>query len=58
MSRHVRPWLRHYAAQQILADLERWRADRRMREARKSLDTCQTLWQLPARQPARKENGQ
>ncbi|MEW5658294.1 hypothetical protein ABGT92_23610 [Streptomyces cinereoruber] len=45
---HLRPWLRHYAAQQILADLTRWRSERDRR-------TCEALWNLPARQ-TRKEN--
>jgi hypothetical protein len=49
---------RNLAALLILAELADWRATRRMREAVESLALCQTLWQLPARQPDRKETGQ
>jgi len=51
-------WNRYRASVQILADLDDWRATRRMREAVESLDLCQALWALPARQPTRKETGQ
>ncbi|MFD3333569.1 hypothetical protein ACFWV1_13120 [Streptomyces sp. NPDC058700] len=53
-----RAWLRHRTAEQIEADVRQWRADRRMREALESTATCQAIWQLPAYEPARKENGQ
>ncbi|WP_327160495.1 hypothetical protein [Streptomyces zaomyceticus] len=55
---HHRPWLRHYAAEQILADLARWRADWLVRQTLNDRHTCQALWQLPAHQPARKETEQ
>ncbi|MFE7580745.1 hypothetical protein ACFU5Y_04155 [Streptomyces gardneri] len=51
-------WQRYRAGLQILADLDDWRATRRMREAVESLDLCQTLYDLPTHQPARKETGQ
>ncbi|MFD3535347.1 hypothetical protein [Streptomyces sp. NPDC058664] len=53
-----RAWQRHRTAEQIRADVARWRADQLMREAVESLELCQTLYALPARQPTRKENGQ
>ncbi|MFE6815962.1 hypothetical protein [Streptomyces sp. NPDC057677] len=56
--RRWRDGLRSDAARHILADLHRWRADQRMREDRESLALCQTLYDLPAHQPARKETGQ
>ncbi|WP_328941576.1 hypothetical protein OG259_07835 [Streptomyces sp. NBC_00250] len=43
--------LRFRAEIEILADLERWRRT-------DSLRLCQTLYDLPAHQPARKETGQ
>ncbi|MFD3568493.1 hypothetical protein [Streptomyces sp. NPDC058667] len=52
-----RAWQRHRIAEQIDADVRRWRADRRMREARESTALCQAIWQLPAHEPARKETG-
>ncbi|MET9727710.1 hypothetical protein [Streptomyces zaomyceticus] len=55
---HHRPWLRHYAAEQILADLEQWRADWRTRQTRSDRQVCRILSQLPTYQPARKETGQ
>jgi len=52
------PWVqREIAARWILLDLDRWRADHRMRQAITDLNTCHALWRLPARQP-RKETGQ
>ncbi|MER6098403.1 hypothetical protein ABT154_21595 [Streptomyces sp. NPDC001728] len=56
--RQERRCKREIAALRILADLHRWRADQRMREDRESLALCQTLYDLPAHQPARKETGQ
>ncbi|MBX9425480.1 hypothetical protein [Streptomyces lateritius] len=53
-----RAWQRHRTAEQIDADVRRWRADRRMREALEATAICQAIWQLPDYQPARKENGQ
>ncbi|MFH8627809.1 hypothetical protein ACH4A8_38980 [Streptomyces vietnamensis] len=50
-------WQRCRAGEQILADLDDWRATRRMREAVESLALCQTLYDLPAREPDRKETG-
>ncbi|MGA5869308.1 hypothetical protein [Streptomyces cinereoruber] len=48
MSRPARPWVRHYAGEQILADLRKWQAAYNRR-------TCEALWNLPAHQ-TRKEN--
>jgi hypothetical protein len=56
--RRDRAGQRRLAARRILADLDDWRATRRMREAVESLALCQTLYDLPAHQPARKETGQ
>ncbi|MFE0647444.1 hypothetical protein ACFVZH_02485 [Streptomyces sp. NPDC059534] len=47
---------RKLAALRILADLDDWRAIRRMREAVESLELCQALWQIPARQPRKEED--
>lgn len=49
--RQYRICMRELAAVRILDDLRRWRAARDLR-------TCQAIWQLPARQPTRKETGQ
>lgn len=56
--RQERDCWREIAALRILADLDDWRATRRMREAVESLELCNALWALPARQPDRKETGQ
>ena len=56
--RRERACWRTLAAFLILAELDDWRATRRMREAVESLELCQALYDLPARQPARKETGQ
>lgn len=53
-----RAWRRHRTADQIRADVARWRADQLMREAVESTTTCQAIWQLPTYHPTRKENGQ
>ncbi|MFE0651001.1 hypothetical protein ACFVZH_20670 [Streptomyces sp. NPDC059534] len=47
---------RKLAALRILADLDDWRATRRMREAVESLELCQALWQIPAHQPRKEED--
>lgn len=56
--RQERTCWREVAALLILADLDDWRATRRMREDVESLALCQTLYTLPTRQPDRKETGQ
>lgn len=43
---------------QVMDDLDRWRADRKAREARESLATCNAIWQLPTIPQQRKETGQ
>lgn len=43
---------------QVMDDLDRWRADRKDREARESLATCEAIWQLPTIPQQRKETGQ
>ncbi|MER5312732.1 hypothetical protein ABT034_33725 [Streptomyces sp. NPDC002773] len=53
-----RAWRRHRTADQIRTEVRQRRADQLMREARESLATCQAIWQLPAYQTIRKENGQ
>lgn len=42
-------------AEQVMADVARWRADRRMREAREDRTTCEALWNLPTVPQQRKE---
>jgi type II secretory pathway pseudopilin PulG len=42
-------------ADQVMDDARRWRADRRKRETREDLATCQTLWNLPTVPQQRKE---
>lgn len=56
--RRERDCWRKLAALLILADLDDWRATRRMREAVEPIPLCEALWALPARQPDRKETGQ
>lgn len=53
-----RAWRRHRTADQIRADVRQWRADQLMREALESTAICQAIWQLPAYEATRKENGQ
>ena len=43
---------------QVMDDLDRWRADRKDREARETLATCNAIWKLPTTSPQRKETGQ
>lgn len=43
---------------QVMDDLDRWRADRKDREARESLAICEAIWQLTEIPQQRKETGQ
>jgi hypothetical protein len=43
---------------QVMDDLRRWRADRRMREAREDITTCNAIYALPTIPHQRKETGQ
>lgn len=56
MNRPARPWVRHYAGQQILLDLARWRAADDARRAANDRRICDAIAALPTHQPTRKEN--
>lgn len=50
---------REQSAGQVMADLVRWRADKRMRDAREDPAKCEAIYALPAHIPQqRKETGQ
>ncbi|WP_329114549.1 hypothetical protein [Streptomyces sp. NBC_01353] len=48
-------WRRTRTVEQVMADRDRWRADRRMREAREDTAICEAIYALPVHIPQQRK---